>query len=134
MTGIILQLVTQIVGASAIYIISRKAPYYRYGYAVGLCSQALWLSLFLYFKQYFMLPSVLLYGYVWYSGLRNHFCKRKNRCIDCKYWKFHIYAPYYVNKPKWFFRECALWLHQRKPACLSDEKELYKRKLWKFWR
>ncbi len=71
--GIILQLLTTTVGASAVYIISQKKPWYKYGYVVGLFSQILWLSLFLHYKQYVMLIQILLYGYVWYSGLRNHF-------------------------------------------------------------
>ncbi len=54
------------------------------------------------------------------------------RCKDCKFWKWHIYAGYYTKKPNWFFGECSLWLHERKPACLSDLKELYARKWWKF--
>ncbi|HDY88526.1 MAG TPA: hypothetical protein ENH82_10515 [bacterium] len=76
MTGIILQLATAIMGASAVFIVGRKQQWYKYGYIVGLCSQVLWLSLFLYFKQYFMLPSILLYSYVWYSGLKNHFWRK----------------------------------------------------------
>lgn len=71
--GIFLQISTTIVGASAVYIVGRKKWWYKYGYAVGICSQVLWLSLFLYYQQYFMLPQILLYGYSWVTGFRNHF-------------------------------------------------------------
>ena len=55
------------------------------------------------------------------------------QCKDCKWWKFYAYAWFYVYPPKWFFRECALWLHDRKPICLTPEKEHYERKRWKLW-
>ena len=43
------------------------------------------------------------------------------QCKGCKYWKFHFYADYYVYKPNWFFYECDLWLHNRKPICVESE-------------
>lgn len=58
---------------------------------------------------------------------------RMKQCKDCKWWKRYIFAWWYRHPPKWFFGECDLWLHDRKPICLTPEKELYERKRWLFW-
>ncbi len=55
------------------------------------------------------------------------------QCKDCKWWRRYIWAWFYTYPPKWFFAECALWLHDRKPICLTPQKELYERKWWKLW-
>lgn len=71
--GIFLQISVTVIGASAVFMVGRKKRWYKYGYVVGMCSQILWLALFLYYQQYFMLPQILLYGSSWYLGYRSHF-------------------------------------------------------------
>lgn len=76
MTGIILQILTGTFGAVAVWMISRKADWARYGYILGFISQFFWLALFFHYKQYFMIPTLLIYGYAWCSGFYLHWIKK----------------------------------------------------------
>ncbi len=72
MTSTILQILTGIFGAGAVWLVGQHKNWYRWGYVVGLISQFFWLALYICYRQWWMIPTIIVYWYSWWSGLKNH--------------------------------------------------------------
>jgi hypothetical protein len=65
-----------IFGCSAIWLVSRREKWKRWGYIVGLCSQPFWLYTSFINKQYGIFALSLFYTYSWMQGIYNYWIKK----------------------------------------------------------
>jgi len=70
--SILLQIITLVLGISAVLIVGRPEDWKKWGYVVGFVSQIFWTMLFIESKQYFMLTGVVFYSIVWLIGFVNN--------------------------------------------------------------
>jgi hypothetical protein len=75
----IIQWCILILGASAIYLVSRKERECKlHGFAIGLCSQPFWLYETFAQRQWGMFALSVWYTMVWINGIRNHIKQKEN--------------------------------------------------------
>jgi len=77
MIGALLQISTAILGSAAVIVVAQKKPWFKWGFLLGTLATPCWVALELYYHQYWLLPTNILYAYGWWVGLRNHLWRRK---------------------------------------------------------
>ena len=68
----IVQIFIFIFGCSAIWFVSRKEEWKRWGYILGLCGQPFWIYSFWNTDQWGMFALTLFYTYSWGQGVYNY--------------------------------------------------------------
>jgi hypothetical protein len=63
-------------GASAIWLVSRKENWKKWGYILGLLAQPFWLYSTFTDKQWGMFCLSLFYTYSWIQGIYNYWIKK----------------------------------------------------------
>jgi hypothetical protein len=63
-------------GAPAIYLVSRKDHWHRWGYILGLCSMPFWLYSSWHARQWGILALSFWYAYSWGNGIYNYWIKK----------------------------------------------------------
>jgi hypothetical protein len=66
------QLMIALLGGSAIWLISRREAWSRWGYVLGLASQPFWFYSSIRAKQWGILALACWYTYAWGQGIKNH--------------------------------------------------------------
>ena len=74
--GIFLQIIAGIIAASAVWMVGRKKSYSKWGYIIGIISGFTWALMYVYYKQWFIMPVLLIHEYAWISGAYNHWVKK----------------------------------------------------------
>jgi nicotinamide riboside transporter PnuC len=69
------QVAILILSAAAIWFVSRREHWKRWGYIIGLCSQPFWFYTTITNKQYGMVLLSLWYTYSWAQGVLNYWVK-----------------------------------------------------------
>lgn len=59
-------------GGMAVFCVSRKDRFKKYGYIFGLCSQPFWVYTSIQNKQWGILILTFWYSYNWYKGIKNY--------------------------------------------------------------
>lgn len=77
MINIIIQCFIIFFSASAIWFVTRKEDWKRYGYILGLCSQPFWIYTSIIHEQYGILLLSVFYTYSWCQGIYNYWIKSK---------------------------------------------------------
>lgn len=70
------QIMILIFSASAIWLVSQKKDYKKWGYVLGLLGQPFWLYTTIVNKQTGMFILTLFYIYSWSIGFYNYFIKK----------------------------------------------------------
>jgi len=71
------QIMILILGAGAVWLVSQKKSYKKYGYILGLLGQPFWLYTTITNKQLGMFILTLFYIYSWSLGVYNYFIKKE---------------------------------------------------------
>ena len=74
------QLMIAILGGSAIWLVSRKEKWGRWGYILGLASQPFWLYSAYSNKQWGIFTLSIWYTYSWSQGIYNFWIRRDKKC------------------------------------------------------
>jgi hypothetical protein len=69
------QIAIMIFGASAIWLVSRKEKWNRWGYILGMCGQPFWIYTTIQNEQWGILIMTLVYAYSWAQGIWNYWIK-----------------------------------------------------------
>jgi hypothetical protein len=72
MLDIISQFMIALCGCSAIWLVSRREHWKRWGYIIGLVGQPFWLYTSLYNDQWGIFALSLWYAYAWCQGIYNY--------------------------------------------------------------
>lgn len=70
------QILIFITGVPAIYLVSRKDKWQKYGYIFGLMGQPIWVYITLTQAQYGMFALTVVYTFSWINGVYNHWIKK----------------------------------------------------------
>lgn len=70
------QIFILIFGCTAIWLVSRKDKWKRYGYIFGLCSQPFWIYTSYANQQWGILALCFFYTYSWTQGIYNYWIKK----------------------------------------------------------
>ena len=70
------QICIAVFGASAIYLVSRKDRWKRWGYIFGLCSQPFWLYSSWKAQQWGIFALSFWYAFSWANGIYNYWIKK----------------------------------------------------------
>jgi len=76
MLEIISQVMLFICGAGAIWLVSRKEDWKRWGYIVGMCGQPFWLITAWHNQQWGIIVLTLFYAYSWGQGIYFYWIKK----------------------------------------------------------
>lgn len=82
----ITQIAIMIFGASAIWFVSRKEEWKRWGYFLGLLGQPFWIYESYRNEQWGILIMTLFYAYSWTQGIFNYWIstKKKQKTVEVK--------------------------------------------------
>lgn len=75
MLDLISQILATVLGGVAIWLVSRKEHWKRWGYIVGLFSQPFWFITLVINKQYILIGLCCWYTYSWAQGIWNYWIK-----------------------------------------------------------
>ena len=70
------QIMLFVFGASAIWFVSRKEDWKRWGYILGLCGQPFWFYSAYQTEQWGIAVLTLFYTYAWIQGIYNYWIKK----------------------------------------------------------
>lgn len=73
------QVMIFIMGAAAIWFVSRKEDWKRWGYIIGLASQPFWLFTSFTTKQWGIFALSIWYAYSWGMGVYNYWIKPEKK-------------------------------------------------------
>jgi hypothetical protein len=76
MLEIICQIIIFIFGGSAVWLISRKEKWSRWGYIIGFFGQPFWIISSIQSKQWGILLLSIWYEYAWLQGIWNFWIKK----------------------------------------------------------
>ncbi len=65
-----------IFGAAAVYLVSRKDHWKRWGYILGICAQPFWFYSAWKAKQWGIFLLAFWYTYSWLNGIYNYWIKK----------------------------------------------------------
>ena len=75
----IVQIAIMVFGASAIWLVSRKETWKRWGYILGLLGQPFWIYESYTNEQWGILAMTLFYAYSWTQGILNYWIFPENK-------------------------------------------------------
>ncbi len=70
------QLMIVLLGCSAIWFVSRKEQWKKWGYILGLCSQPFWFYTSISNEQWGIVALSCFYSYSWMMGIYNYWVKK----------------------------------------------------------
>ena len=73
----IIQVLILILSASAIWLVSQKSKWSRWGHIVGLAAQPLWALTTIQNEQWGLFVLTLFYSYCWSMGIYNYWIKKE---------------------------------------------------------
>lgn len=79
-----LQAVIALTGAAAVWLITREAPWSRWGFVVGLIGQPFWLVSTAASGQWGMFALSLLYLWIWADGVWREFFNHRKETMAAK--------------------------------------------------
>lgn len=71
------QICIALLGGAAIWFLSRREEWKRWGHIIGLCSQPFWFYTTIHHRQWGLFVLSLWYTYSWCQGIWNYWLKER---------------------------------------------------------